>query len=63
MNYQPKISELSRSFQYKAGVKRAVKRTDWYVARALERSNEVINESLYSAASYAGQQVKTAREV
>lgn len=51
-----------RSDEYKEVLKRAVKRTLKYAARALEATDAAITESIYSATSFAGWQVNAARE-
>lgn len=52
---------LPRSNEHKEELKRAVKRTKWYAARALEASDTVIIESIQGAASFAGRQLNAAR--
>lgn len=53
---------LTRSDEYKEALKRAAKRTLKYAARALEATDAVIAENIYSATGFAGWQVNAARE-
>ena len=57
------VQTFLHSIEYKEVLKRTVKRTMTYAERALEASDAVIDESIYSAASFAGWQVNAVREV